>query len=33
MVYALLFFLCTSPSSEYVVLDLVSDLVGLDPSD
>jgi hypothetical protein len=28
-----LYLLCASPSSEYVVLDLVSGLVGLDPRD
>jgi hypothetical protein len=33
MVYALLYFLCASPSSEYVVLDPVHGLVGLDPRD
>jgi hypothetical protein len=31
--YALLYLLCASPSSEYVVLDPVSGLVGLDPRD
>jgi hypothetical protein len=31
--YALLYFRCASPSSEYVVLDPVSGLVGLDPRD
>jgi hypothetical protein len=29
----LLYFLCASPSSEYMVLDPVSGLVGLDPRD
>jgi hypothetical protein len=33
MVYALLYLLFASPSSEYVVLDPVSGLVGLDPRD
>jgi hypothetical protein len=33
MVYALLDYLCASPSSEYVVLDPFSGLVGLDPRD
>jgi hypothetical protein len=28
-----LYLLCASPLSEYVVLDPVSDLVGLDPRD
>jgi hypothetical protein len=31
--YALLYLLCASPSREYVVPDLVSGLVGLDPKD
>jgi hypothetical protein len=31
--YALLYLLCASPSSEYVVLDPVSGLVGLDLRD
>jgi hypothetical protein len=31
--YALLYLLCASPSSEYVVLDPVSGLVRLDPRD
>jgi hypothetical protein len=31
--YALLYLLCASPSSEYVVLDPVSGLIGLDPRD
>jgi hypothetical protein len=31
--YALLYLLCSSPSSEYVVLDPVSGLVGLDTRD
>jgi hypothetical protein len=31
--YALLYLLCDSPSSETVVLDPVSGLVGLDPRD
>jgi hypothetical protein len=31
--YVLLYLFSTSPSSEYVVLDLVSGLVGLDPRD
>jgi hypothetical protein len=31
--YALLYLLCASPSSEYVVLDPVRGLVGLDPRD
>jgi hypothetical protein len=31
--YALLYLLCDSPSSEIVVLDSVSVLVGLDPRD
>jgi hypothetical protein len=31
--YALLYLLCASPSSEYVVLDPISGLVGLDPRD
>jgi hypothetical protein len=31
--YVLLYLLCASPSSEYVVLDPVSGLVGLDPRD
>jgi hypothetical protein len=31
--YALLYLLCDSPSSEIVVLDPVSGLVGLDPRD
>jgi hypothetical protein len=31
--YVLLYFLCASPSSEYVVLDLVSGLVRLDLRD
>jgi hypothetical protein len=31
--YALLYLLCASPSSEYVVLDHVGGLVGLDPRD
>jgi hypothetical protein len=30
-IYDLLYLLCASPSSEYVVLDPVSGLVGLDP--
>jgi hypothetical protein len=30
MVYALLYFVCASPLSEYVVLDPVNGLVGLD---
>jgi hypothetical protein len=29
--YSLLYFLCASPSSEYVVLDPVSRFIGLDP--
>jgi hypothetical protein len=33
MVYVLLYLLCASPSSEYVVLDPVSGLVGLDLRD
>jgi hypothetical protein len=33
MVYVLLYLLYASPSSEYVVLDPVSGLVGLDPRD
>jgi hypothetical protein len=33
MVYALLYLLCAAPSSEYVVFDPVSGLVGLDPRD
>ena len=32
-IYALLYLLCASPSSEYVVLDPVSRLIGLDPRD
>ena len=31
--YALLYLLCASPSSEYVVLDPVIGLLGLDPRD
>jgi hypothetical protein len=31
--FAFLYFLCASPSSEYVILDPVSGLVGLDPRD
>jgi hypothetical protein len=31
--YALLYLLCASPSSECMVLDPVSGLVGLDPRD
>jgi hypothetical protein len=31
--YVLLYLLCASSSSEYVVLDPVSGLVGLDPRD
>jgi hypothetical protein len=31
--YVLLYLLCASPSSEYVVLDPVSGLIGLDPRD
>jgi hypothetical protein len=31
--FVLLYLLCASPSSEYVVLDPVSGLVGLDPRD
>jgi hypothetical protein len=31
--YVLLYLLCASPSSKYVVLDPVSGLVGLDPRD
>jgi hypothetical protein len=31
--YVLLYLLCASPSSEYVVLDPVGGLVGLDPRD
>jgi hypothetical protein len=31
--YDLLYLLCASPLSEYVVLDPVSGLVGLDPRD
>jgi hypothetical protein len=31
--YVLLYLLCASPSSEYVVLDPVIGLVGLDPRD
>jgi hypothetical protein len=33
MVYVLLYLLCASPSSEYVVLDPVSGLVRLDSKD
>jgi hypothetical protein len=32
-IYALLYLLCASPSSEYMVLDPISGLVGLDPRD
>jgi hypothetical protein len=32
-IYALLYLLCASPSSEYVVLDPVSGLIGLDLRD
>jgi hypothetical protein len=31
--YALLYLLCASPSSEYVVLDPISGLIGLHPRD
>jgi hypothetical protein len=31
--YVLLYLLCASPTSEYMVLDPVSGLIGLDPRD